>query len=91
MSEDKLEEKVEELADAQQKTEPVATEESISESMRLKKENDAMESELLRKEELRARSMNAGTTTAGKVEKTKEDIAREEAARILSPFDKPTE
>ncbi len=86
MSEEELKDKVKELADAKQKVEPVKTEETVAESLRLKQENDAYEVELVRKEELRARSMLDGRAEAGQPEKSDEDKANEEAANILKEF-----
>ena len=86
MSEEELKDKVKELADAKQKVEPVKTEETVAESLRLKQENDAYEVELVRKEELRARSMLDGRAEAGQPEKSEEDKANEEAANILKEF-----
>ena len=81
-----VKEKVEELAEAKDTTEPVEAEKTISESLRLKQENDALEEQIRRKEELKARATRGAVADAGTQEKSVEQVAVEEAAKILSPF-----
>jgi len=86
MTEEKLKNKVEELAEGKQKNEPIKQEETISEALRLRQENDEYEKELLRKEELRARAQLGGRADAGQREPTPQEEADEKAKAILKMF-----
>ena len=85
MTEKELKEKVEELAEAKQKT-PEEEPKEKTEFEKLREANDEFEKELLRKEELKAKAMLGGRALAGQQEQTQEDKDAEEATKILKTF-----
>lgn len=87
MTEKELKEKVEELAEAKQKTEESEGLSDIEKHLKkLKEANDDVERELLRQEELRAKVAIGGRALAGQQEQTQEDKDAEEATKILKTF-----
>ena len=83
---EELKEKIEEIAKGSPKTEEINSKETMPEYLRLKQENDLMETELQRKEELRQRQQLHGRAEAGSAEVSEEEKAKQEAAEKLKVF-----
>ena len=81
-----VEEKVEELAEAQPKANEPEASEFDKKLKDLREDNEKMQDELLKQEELKAKILVGGRAAAGHENKTPEQEADEEAKRVLDMF-----